>query len=87
LQRWFNYYGRDPFYRLPGKYKIIGVASAEFALSKKKVDQVKEKEWGFPDTVEASEFIHLDKYKPWMELEEEYAQKRQKEKASKGGSF
>jgi hypothetical protein len=83
LERWFNYYGRDPFYRLPGKYKITGATSAEFALSKKKVDHVKEHEWGFPDKVETAEFIHLDKYKPWNDLEQDNAKKRQQERKGK----
>lgn len=85
MERWFNFYGRDPFYRLPGKYKITGATSAEFVLPKKDADTIAEKEWGFPDKVEKSEFIHLDEFEAWNRLEDENERARTQEILSKSG--
>jgi len=85
LERWFNYYGRNEFYRLPGKYWITGARCAEFVLSQKDLDGVERHEWGFPDKVEKAEFLHLDNSPPWNELEGEYEKKRAQRQVQQSG--
>lgn len=60
IRRWFNYYATNPFYRLPGKYRIVAVRSAEF-LEPDDEEKPEEKEFGWPDgRGEVPEFLCLD---------------------------
>ena len=71
IKRWFNFYGTNPFYRLPGKYKITGVTSAEFKATKEELNKIDDKEFGWPDgRGRKIEFICLDDYEPFNKNEE-----------------
>ncbi|MFN2563836.1 MAG: hypothetical protein ABR499_02335 [Gemmatimonadaceae bacterium] len=85
LERWFNYYGRDPFYRLPGKYRITGARSAEFVLPHEKLESLPEKNWGFPDKVDKAEFVQLDHFSPWNKIETAKERARAAEIIKKAG--
>lgn len=72
IQRWFNYYGTDPFYRLPGKYRIAATRSAEFVIAQAELPKnEKEFDWPGGDRSRDEEFIHLDKYEPFLSKAEE----------------
>jgi len=67
IERWFNYYGTDPFYRLPGKYKLVAARSAEFVVPDADLPTTeKEFDWPGEDRARPEEFIRLDEYEPFL---------------------